>query len=679
MPIASSQPHPRLHLLSVASGFVPLMLGAVVLVGWWQGLSGLIRLNPQWAAMQPITAMCMVLSGIGVLATTMQERFPVLRLLGVAVAVLAMAAAGTTIANYALGYEFGLFDSMLFPTRVAAQDMRFPGRMSGATAMEFILLGMAVTIRCLRARPAVPVAYGTIAAAGALIAAIAVLGYAFALTALYGVPAYTTMAFHTAAGLLIAFLGLLTTCPSCPLIKLTMSTGIGGSMARRLLPLVFGTPIVLAGIILAAAHALGWLLGFPVIVLVVVMIPLLQAGVVAVAFRIDRLDEEREKAIRAAQEARQQAELANQAKTQFLASASHDLRQPVQSLMLFYELLQSARPGLLPARVKEGMSASIDALKQLLDGLLDMSRIDAGIIEVKPEAVALAPLLARLEAEHASRAATAGLRFRIVPSSLVIRTDEALLEQMLGKLIDNAIRFTAQGGIVVGVRRTEKWARIVVADSGIGIPPDQQVVIFEDFCQLANPERDRSKGLGLGLAVVKRLARVLGHEVGVKSTPDHGSRFSIQAEVVGCTAVAPAPASPAKPLHPGLILVIDDDPLVLASMESVLERFGFQVAMAASADQAVIALEREGTAPQLILADYRLRHGQVGTEAIRVVRARFGADIPGLVITGDTGPERLAEAKASGFGLLHKPVAAETLYRAIMAAIEPNGSTLKWA
>lgn len=672
------QPHPLLARVSIACGLFPLAVGTIVLIGWWQGITGLTRLFPFWAAMQPVTATGMVLAGIGVLSTALQGGRPPLRAVGAVVAVVLMAAGGATVIDYVRAEDFGL-GTLLFPAKVTAQPMRFPGRMSGATAIEFVLLGLVLAMRSLSRRQVVPVAYGTVAATGAFIATIAVLGYFYDLRALYGVPAYTTVAFHTAVSFLVAFLGLLATCPACPLVDLMTSPRLGGTMARRLLPMVFGVPFLLGGVILALVRALEWLPGFAVVVLVVVLVPLLQAGVVMVAGRIDRIDEAREKAIQAMRQAKGEAEQANRAKSQFLDCASHDMRQPVQSLMLFFELLHSSGPGPLPARIRDGMATSIDALKLLLDEFLTVSRLDAGIVDVKPEAVALAPLLARLEADYRPLAAMGSLRFRTVPSRLLIRSDPQLLDQILRRLVDNALRFTTSGGIVVGVRRAGTSARVVVADSGRGIPADKLDAVFEDFYQLDNPERDRAKGLGLGLAVVRRLARMLGHEVTVASTPGRGSRFTIRAEVAGNARDAGPPAPSIAMAGAGLIVVIDDEALVRSSLAAILERDGYEVASAASAVEALLALERRGTPPRLILADYRLRHSCTGIDAIHAIRIRFGAELPALLITGDTAPERLTEARASGIDLLHKPVTGETLRRAVAMMIAAEGTASRRA
>lgn len=359
--------------------------------------------------------------------------------------------------------------------------------------------------------------------------------------------------------------------------------------------------------------------------------------------------------------AKQEAERANIAKSRFLAAASHDLRQPVQSMFWFLGALEQHASGSIRT-VVDGMEQSLAGLKLMLDSLLDASRLDAGVVVPQPEDVALASVFDRMQTEYAPLAAETGLHFRVVPSTAVVRSDPALLERILRNFIQNAFRYTKSGGIVVGARRHQGRLRIIVADSGIGIADEKQAEVFEEFYQVDNPERDRAKGLGLGLAIVRRLSRLLGHRIGVVSRPGHGSCFFVEADLVGSHLPAHKPtAAPARATSRGTALVIEDEALVRQGLCRMLESWGYTTIAAESGDEAIAALVRAQACPDFILADYRLRNGEVGPDAIHRVFVHCGAPMPAVILTGDTAPERICEAQARSFQLLHKPVAANDL------------------
>ncbi|MGE5504529.1 MAG: ATP-binding protein [Actinomycetota bacterium] len=364
--------------------------------------------------------------------------------------------------------------------------------------------------------------------------------------------------------------------------------------------------------------------------------------------------------------AKQGAEAASIAKSRFLAAASHDLRQPVQSLYLFAGVLDQQLAGSRSRKLVGDMLHALDAMKLLLDGLLDMSKLDAGLVVPQFEDVAVGPLLARLAEEYGGRARRLGLDFRWVPSTAVVRSDPVLLERMLRSLLDNALRFTPFGRVLLGCRRRNGRMDVQVIDTGIGIAPEQQASIFEEFHQLANPERDRSKGLGLGLAIVSRLGRLLGHGVDLRSAPARGSAFTVSLpRVAGAVAGESTAQAPAPERIGGTVVVIEDEPLVRLGFQTMLEGWGFHVLAGATAEEALEEIDRTGHHPDLVIADYRLPNNAVGTEAIRAVLQHCGAHAPGLIVTGDTAPQRLREAKASGYELLHKPVAAEELRKVV--------------
>ncbi len=368
-------------------------------------------------------------------------------------------------------------------------------------------------------------------------------------------------------------------------------------------------------------------------------------------------------------QARAEAEAAGRSKSKFLAAASHDIRQPVQSLVLLAGAL-SRRLVNHPAHLYvTQIEQSLDALRLLLDGLLDISRLDAGVVEPKVQAFPIGDMLTRLHQDYAPRAGEKGLRLRIAPCSVWVSSDPALLERILRNLIENAVRYTRTGGILVGCRRAGDALRVEVHDTGIGIAPAHRSAIFDEFYQVGNPERDRDKGLGLGLAIVRRLAGLLDHRLDVRSIVGRGTCFSLDVPVVEPPTVLPADAVGLEPV-PGLsrrltVLVIDDEELVRKALCLMLADWGCETLEAADADGAAAALEQARRPPDVVVADYRLRNHRTGLEAIQRVQAVLGNAVPGVILTGDTAPERIAEASRSGHAILHKPVNPRDLQQVI--------------
>lgn len=264
------------------------------------------------------------------------------------------------------------------------------------------------------------------------------------------------------------------------------------------------------------------------------------------------------------------AEDASLAKSRFLASASHDLRQPVHALGMFLGALRGHK---LPARSREvidSMDASIGALDGLFTSLLDISKLDAGVTETKVVAMPLQPLLARICRELQPEAAAKGLTLTCVPTSVAVHSDPMLLERILRNLVGNAIRYTERGGVLMGARRDAGVIRLEVWDSGRGIAPEHRAAVFEEFYQVSNPDRDRAKGLGLGLAIVRRLAALLDHPLTLRSAPDRGSVFGVSMPRAEA-AESPAPGETVlASLRTGLILAIDDETTVRAAMTQLL-------------------------------------------------------------------------------------------------------------
>ncbi len=391
-------------------------------------------------------------------------------------------------------------------------------------------------------------------------------------------------------------------------------------------------------------------------------------GGIAVYFRDISARKAAEEALVAA---KVEAERANRAKSQFLAAASHDLRQPVQSLFFFHDVLARKLAGHPSAPVVANMQNGLNALKSLLDGLLDISRLHAGAIVVDARPFPVAILLDQLAAECADHAAAQGVTLRVVNSGAWVRSDAAQLERMLRNLLDNAIKYTGRGGrVLLGCRRAGgNRLRLEVVDTGPGIPEDKHDAIFEEFVQLGNPERDRSQGLGLGLAIVRHLGRLLDHPVTVRSRPGRCSAFSVS---VPLATAGPTPdpdtarvAEP--PSADGLVLVVDDEALVLHGLQQMLESLGWRVLAASSGEEAVQLVSAAKRTPDVIVADYRLRGNETGVKVIHQVCGARAASVPAIVLTGDTGPERIAECRRSGFHLLHKPVDGHALHATLTA------------
>lgn len=368
-------------------------------------------------------------------------------------------------------------------------------------------------------------------------------------------------------------------------------------------------------------------------------------------------------------EARREADRANVAKSKFLAAASHDLRQPVQSLMLLMEVLSARTGDPTTKSVLATMDRALDGLKMLLDGLLDVSRLEAGAIEAKPVIFPVNEMLERVGAGSRPVAVRKGLLLHIVPSRAHVRSDPMLLGRILQNLVENALRYTESGRVLVGCRRTAGMLRIEVWDTGIGIPPDRQEDIFQEFVQVGNAGRNRDQGLGLGLAVVRRLSGMLGHRVTLRSTPGRGSVFAVEVPLAEAPAL-PSPVSPPPPAPPApsTVLIIEDDGIVREGLRCMVEEWGYNVLAAESCAEALQLIEG-GPVPEIIVADYRLRGGRTGTEAIGEVRAVLKREVPAVLVTGDTAPARAKEAAAGRYRVLHKPVAPLDLKRAIVTAI----------
>lgn len=365
----------------------------------------------------------------------------------------------------------------------------------------------------------------------------------------------------------------------------------------------------------------------------------------------------------ALREATLDAERANRAKSKFLASASHDLRQPVQSLVLLLALIErqvATNPRAL--ETSRMMKQALGGLNGLLTAILDISRLDAGVVAPAIDNVDLRAMVDRLSSEYGAKAADKGLELRVVSPNLHALADASLLERALRNLIENAIRYTPNGGVLIGLRRRGSQVRVDVVDTGIGVPVEKQQEIFDEFIQLNNPGRDLAKGLGLGLAIVARLAALLDARVEVSSRVGRGSRFSLS--LPAAEAGAPAEAQPVQLDDPrGRILIIEDNLILRRGLESIARKWGCRTLAASSGEEALELACARSWRFDAVVSDYRLGAGLNGVEAAKELARLSGREFPTLILTGDTATEHIAEIAASGFELLHKPVSAEQLRR----------------
>jgi two-component system CheB/CheR fusion protein len=373
--------------------------------------------------------------------------------------------------------------------------------------------------------------------------------------------------------------------------------------------------------------------------------------------------------------ARQEAEAANLAKSRFLAAASHDLRQPLQTLTLLQGLLSTKVEGEASKKLVALLDQTLGAMSGMLNTLLDINQIDAGVVQVEETRFALNVLLDRMRDEFTYHARAKSLSFRVIPCSLMVETDARLLEQMLRNLITNALKYTQTGKVLLGCRRRDGVVSLLVLDTGVGIPAAELSAIFEEYHQVDNSARERARGLGLGLSIVQRLGALLGLKVRVASNLGRGSTFAIdlkRAELVG----APTPEVAALTAdnrsaasRRGSILLAEDDPEVRDLLVMVLTEAGHKVFAYADGLSALKAVQDGQLAPDLILADYNLPGGMHGLRLAAKLRQTRVAPIPAIILTGDISTETLRSIAADDCLSLHKPVKLAALMAVVDEAL----------
>ncbi|MCW8836818.1 MAG: ATP-binding protein [Rhodospirillales bacterium] len=363
---------------------------------------------------------------------------------------------------------------------------------------------------------------------------------------------------------------------------------------------------------------------------------------------------------------KERAEQASRAKTRFLAAASHDLRQPLQAMTFFTATLTGAKDEAERHNIAEKIERSLSALGGLVNSMLDISKLEAGLVVPDKRTFPLGPMIEKLAHENGLMAENKDIRLCSVATSAWTNSDPALIETILQNLLSNAVKYTDSGKILVGVRRRGANIRIEVCDTGRGIPLRHIETIFEDFQQLPAAKADQRPGLGLGLSIVNRLARLLGHKITVQSKPGKGSVFALEVPLAQATSEGASSSEKSPASLSGMrVVVIEDDPEVLESLDLLLTHWGANVT---THDPSTGTTEAHilSTDPDIIISDYGLIPGTLtGVEMIEKIRRSTGRKIPSLLITGDTSGESLKIIEKSGIRSLHKPVAPDTLRKAI--------------
>src|SRR6266436_1108310 len=376
---------------------------------------------------------------------------------------------------------------------------------------------------------------------------------------------------------------------------------------------------------------------------------------------------ERKRASEALEAAKLVAEQANLGKSRFLAAASHDLRQPLQTLSLLRGILGKRIKDQSGSRLVAKLEETLSAMSGMLNTLLDINQLEAGIVRPDIVEFQIGTMLDRLRTEFAYHAMAKQLGWRVVASGLNVRSDPRLLEQTLRNLLANAVKYTERGKILLGCRRRGDKLRIEVWDTGIGIPTGQLKAIFEEFHQLDNPARERNRGLGLGLSIVQRIGDLLGHTIEVHSWPDRGSVFAIEVPLGENKQRLPSGAKRMEELTgpTGAILIVEDDPAVREMLAILFEGEGHRTTALACTNEALALAARGALLPDVIIADYNLPGELTGAEVIARLRESLHREIPAIILTGDISSDTLRKIAHAGCVHLSKPAEPETLTQQI--------------
>ena len=359
---------------------------------------------------------------------------------------------------------------------------------------------------------------------------------------------------------------------------------------------------------------------------------------------------------------------ANEEKTRFVASAAHDLRQPLHALGMFCATLEQRLQNTPDRPLVRNMMTAIESLEESFGAMLDISRLDAGIVQAAPQTFPIRDVFRRLYQQFGGDAEARDLALRFRATRRIVSSDPLLLERILANLVQNALRYTRRGGVLVAARRHATGVALEVWDTGPGIPTDKLEMIFREFYQLDNPERDRSRGLGMGLAIVQRLCHLLQHPLEVRSREGRGSVFRLvvpEGDVNALAVSKEAETLPPRKTGTITVLLIDDERAIREATRELLRPMQVNVVVAATIAEAAACAEKSTERIDMILSDWRLRGQENGLEAVRAVRAISGEGTPAVLITGETSPELLKQAHEAGLVVLHKPLQPRQLIRLI--------------
>jgi signal transduction histidine kinase len=360
---------------------------------------------------------------------------------------------------------------------------------------------------------------------------------------------------------------------------------------------------------------------------------------------------------------------AHQEKTRFLAAAAHDLRQPLHALGMFCAALQQRLPNTPEQPLVRNMMSAIEALETSFTAMLDISKFDAGLVHKAPRTFPIRDIFRRLYQQFGGDAEARNLALRFRATRRIVCSDPLLLERVLGNLVQNALRYTRKGGVLVAARRHCQGVALEIWDTGVGIPPDQRDMIFREFYQIDNPERDRGRGLGMGLAIVQRLCNLLEHRLELHSKFGHGSVFRVVVPVGEANAIdaTPTEADTLPPRKEGrvTVMLIDDERAIREATRELLRPLNVDVLVAATIPEAVELAKAAPERIDLIMSDWRLRGQENGVAAIQALRCVAGDATPAVLITGDTSPELSQLAHESGLVILHKPLQPRHIVRLV--------------
>jgi signal transduction histidine kinase len=359
---------------------------------------------------------------------------------------------------------------------------------------------------------------------------------------------------------------------------------------------------------------------------------------------------------------------ANEEKTRFVASAAHDLRQPLHALGMFCATLEQRLQNTPDRPLVRNMMDAIESLEESFGAMLDISRLDAGIVQTAPQTFPIRDVFRRLYQQFGGDAEARDLAFRFRATRRIVQSDPLLLERILANLVQNALRYTRRGGVLVAARRHAAGVALEVWDTGFGIPADKLEMIFREFYQIENPERDRGRGLGMGLAIVQRLCHLLRHPLEVRSREGRGTVFRLvvpEGDVNALAIAKEAETLPPRKTGTITVLLIEDERAIREATRELLRPMQVNVIVAATIAEAVEFAEKSTEQIDMILSDWRLRGHENGLEAVRAVRVVSGEGTPAVLITGETSPELLKQAHEAGLVVLHKPLQPRQLIRLI--------------